>query len=139
MNQRNDKRDPIRSDSDPARPAGTLSGLIASVRVFAERLFNLVTLEVKQAGVSLALMLGFAVAAAVLVITGWLALIALIVVALVEYDVMGWPWVLLIAALSSFAGAAVLVVLLVQRSKDLLFTATRRQLQPNRTHGSQHE
>ncbi len=116
-----------RNDEEP-RPAGTLSALIESVRAVGDRLFNLVALEGKQAGVSLAFMLGFAVAAAVLVITGWLALIACVVVALIANDAVSWPWALVIAALLSFAGAAGLVVLLIQRSKDLLFTATRRQL-----------
>ncbi len=136
MNERNDEREP--PPSDPTRPAGTVSALIGSVRVFAERLFSLVTLEGKQAGVSLAFMVGFAVAAAVLAITGWLALVACVVVALVEQDVMGWPWALVIAALMSFAGAAGLVFLLMQRSKDLLFTATRRQLRRDRTNEAEH-
>ncbi|MEJ7667561.1 MAG: phage holin family protein [Casimicrobiaceae bacterium] len=125
MNKRNDE-EPL--PTDPTRPAGTLSALIESVRAVGDRLFGLVALEGKQAGVSLAFMLGFAVAAAVLVITGWLALIACVVVALTANDVVSWPWALVIAALLSFAGAAGLVVLLILRSKDLLFTATRRQL-----------
>ncbi len=111
-----------------ASPAGTISALIASLRKFGDQLLTLVTLEGKRAGTSLAFMLGFAVAAAALVVTGWLALIACIVVALVANDIVGWPWALLLAALFSFAGAAGLVVLLIQRSNDLLFTATRRQL-----------
>ncbi|MBA3504346.1 MAG: phage holin family protein [Betaproteobacteria bacterium] len=130
MNKRNDE-EPL--PTDPTRPAGTLSALIESVRAVGDRLFSLVALEGKQAGVSLAFMLGFGVAAAVLVITGWLALIACVVVALVENDIMGWPWALVIAAFLSFAGAAGLVVLLMQRSKDLLFTATRRQLRSDQT------
>jgi len=119
--------------SDVAPPAGTLSALIAAVRQYGERLLSLVILEGKQAGLSLALMLGMAVAAGVLVITGWLAIIACIVVALVANDVIGWTWALVIAALLSFAGAAGLIVLLMQRSDDLLFTATRRQFRPRGT------
>jgi uncharacterized membrane protein YqjE len=137
MNERNHGREPLPSDA--SRPAGTVSALIASVRVFVDRLFTLVTLEGKQAGVSLAFMLGFAVAAAVLVISGWLALIACVVVALILNDVVGWPWALVIAALFCFAGAAGVVVLLMQRSKDLLFTATRRQLGLDRTREASHE
>jgi len=130
MNEQADKPKP--SPREAAPPAGTVSALIAAVKVFGDRVFRLVTLEGKQAGVSLAFMLGFGVAAAILLVTGWLALIACIVAALVENDVMGWVWSLLIAALLSFAGAAALAMLLIKRSKDLLFTATRRQLWPER-------
>lgn len=136
MIEPDDEREPLPSS---ARPAGTASALIAAVRVFGDRLFSLVTLEGKQAGISLAFMLGFGVAAAVLVITGWLALIACVVVALVENDVMGWPWALVLAAFLSFAGAAGLVVLLIQRSEDLLFAATRRQLRMEQTTETEHE
>ena len=113
-----------------SRPEGTGSALIASVREFGNHVLNLITLEGKRAGLSLAFMVGFAVAASVLVITGWLALIACVVLALVLHDIVGWPWALLIAALLSFAGAAGLAMLLIERSKGLLFTATRRQFAP---------
>jgi hypothetical protein len=73
-------------------------------------------------------MLGFGLAAAVLIITGWIALIACVVVALVINDVIGWPLALILAAILSFAGSGGLALLIVQRSKVLLFTATRRQL-----------
>jgi hypothetical protein len=79
--------------------------LIASVRALGERFLTLVTLEGKQARLSLAWMLGLALAAAVLAITGWLALLACVVLALVQNDIVGWGWALAIAALLSFAGA----------------------------------
>src|SRR5674476_1211020 len=47
-------------------PTGSISSLIASVRALGERFLTLVTLEGKQAGLSLAWMLGLALAAAVL-------------------------------------------------------------------------
>ena len=109
-------------------PTGSVSSLIASVRALGERFLTLATLEGKQAGLSLALMLGLALAAAVLVITGWIALIAAGVLALVLNDLVGWGWALAIAALLSFAGAGGLVLMLIRRSGDLTFPATRRQL-----------
>ncbi len=120
-------------------PAGSTSSLIASVWALGERFLTLATLEGKQAGMSLALMLGLALAAAVLVITGWFALIAGAVLALVLNDVVGWGWALAIAALLSFAGAGGLVFLVVRRSRDLTFPATRRQLSRIRDGEDEHE
>jgi hypothetical protein len=111
-----------------AAPPGTVSSLTASVRVLVDRLLALAALEGRRASVSLAVMLGLALAAAVLVVTGWMAVIAAVVLALVRSGVVGWGWALAIAAVASFAGAGGLVVLLIRRSGDLTFPATRRQL-----------
>ena len=120
-------------------PTGSISSLIASVRTLGERFLTLVTLECKQAGLSLAWMLGLALAAAVLAITGWLAMLACVVLALVQNDIVGWGWALSIAALLSFAGAAGLMFMVIQRSRYLLFPATRRQLRRIPGGGNQHE
>jgi uncharacterized membrane protein YqjE len=120
-------------------PTGSISSLIASVRALGERFLTLVTLEGKQAGLSLVWMLGLALAAAVLAITGWVALLACVVLALVQNDIVGWEWALSIAALLSFAGAGGLVFMVIQRSRHLLFPATRRQLRRIRGGGNQHE
>ena len=120
-------------------PTGSISSLIASVRTLGERFLTLVTLECKQAGLSLAWMLGLALAAAVLAITGWLAMLACVVLALVQNDIIGWGWALSIAALLSFAGAGGLVFMVIQRSRYLLFPATRRQLRRIPGGGNQDE
>jgi len=120
-------------------PTGSISSLIASVRALGERFLTLVTLEGKQAGLSLAWMLGLALAAAVLAITGWLAMLACVVLALVQNDIVGWEWALSIAALLSFAGAGGLVFMVIQRSRCLLFLGTRRQLRKIRGGEDQHE
>jgi uncharacterized membrane protein YqjE len=120
-------------------PTGSISSLIASVRALGERFLTLITLEGKQAGLSLAWMLGLALAAAVLAITGWFALLACVVLALVQNEIVGWGWALSIAALLSFAGAGGLVFMVIQRSRYLLFPATRRQLRRIRGRGNQHE
>jgi hypothetical protein len=117
----------------------SMSSLIASVRALGERFFALVTLEGRQAGLSLAWMLGLALAAAVLAITAWLALLACIVLALVQNDIVGWGWALSIAALLSFAGAGGFVFMVIQKSENLLFPATRRQLRGFLGGGNQHE
>lgn len=112
----------------PAAPAGSISALIATVRTLGERLLALAAIEGRQAGLSLAWMLGLVLVAALLALTGWLALLACVVLALVQNDIVGWGWALSIAALLSFTGAGGFALLAIRRSRDLLFTATRRQL-----------
>src|SRR5665647_48621 len=86
--------------------AATLHSLIDSVRGWLDSFLDLVVLEGKKAGIGLALMLGFGVGATILLIAGWLALVGCVVVALVENDILGWVWSLLLVALLNFAGAA---------------------------------
>ena len=118
---------------------GSLAGVLAAVSALLDSFLHLVTLEAKQAGINLAFMLGFGLAAAVLIITGWIALIACVVVALVANDLISWPVALIVAAVLSFAGSGGLAVLILQRSKGLLFTATRRQLGSSGLPATQHE
>ncbi len=119
---------PEYANASPPSIAATIHSLIDGVRGWLDNFLHLVVLEGKKAGIGLALMLGFGVGAAVLFITGWLALVGCAVAALLEHDILGWAWSLLIAALLSFAGAGGLVFLAIKRSEDLLFCATRRQL-----------
>ena len=121
-------RSPEHSRASPPSHASAIHSLIDSVRGWLDNFLQLVVLEGKKAGLGLALMLGFGVGAAVLLITGWLALVGCAVIALVENDILGWAWSLLLAALLNFAGAGGLVFLAIKRSQDLLFSATRRQL-----------
>ena len=108
--------------------ASTLHSLIDSVRGWLDSFLDLVVLEGKKAGIGLALMLGFGVGATVLLTAGWFALVGCVVVALVENDILGWIWSLLLVALLNFAGAGGLMFLAIKRRQDLLFGATRRQL-----------
>ena len=116
-----------------------MSSLVASVCVLGERFITLVTLEGKLAGLSLAWMLGLALAATVLAIAGWIAFIASMVLALVLNDIVGWGWALSIASLLSFAGAGGLLCMVIPRSRNLLFPATRRQLRQILGGGDQHD
>ena len=126
-------------NASPPSIAATFHSLIDTVRGCLDNFLDLAVLEGRKAGIGLALMLGFGIGAAVLLITGWLALIACAVAALLENDILGWAWSLLIAALLSFAGAGGLVFLAIKRSKDLLFCATRRQLGLKSTPTPSHE
>jgi hypothetical protein len=122
-----DKSQEYANASPPSLPAA-IHSLIDSVRGWLDNFLHLAVLEGKRAGIGLAVMLGFSVGATILLVSGWLALVGSAVVAVVEADILGWAWSLLIAALLSFAGAGGLVFLAIRRSKDLLFNATRRQL-----------
>jgi hypothetical protein len=101
---------------------------MVSLRTLGEHFLALLTLECRQAGQSLAWMVGLALVAGVLVITGWLALLACIVLLLVHHQIVGWGWALSIAALLSFAGAGGLVCMAIRQSRHLRFAATLRQL-----------
>ena len=112
----------------PPSIGDSLHALVNSTRNWLDGLLHLVALETRKAAFGLALMIAFAVGAMVLLVTGWLALVACVVAALVENQILGWGWSLLIAALLSFAGSGGLILLTLRRSRDLLFNATRRQL-----------
>ena len=116
------------ANASPPSTTATLHSLIDSVRGWLGSFLDLVVLEGKKARIGLALMLGFGVGATVLLIAGWFALVGCVVAALVENDILGWIWSLLLVALLNFAGAGGLVFLAIKRSQDLLFSATRRQL-----------
>ena len=102
--------------------------MIKSAHRWLDDFLHLAALEGKKAAVGLAVMVGFGVGAFVLLISGWVALLGCAVAALVENDILSWAWSLLIVALLNFMGAGGLVFLAINRSKDLLFYATRRQL-----------
>ena len=123
----------------PPSTATAIHSLIDSVRAWLDSFLDLVVLEGKKAGIGLALMLGFGVGAAVLLIAGWFALVGCVVAALVENDILGWTWSLLLVALLNFALAGGLVFLAIKRSQDLLFSATRRQLGLKTVSTSSHE
>jgi hypothetical protein len=119
---------PEYANASPPSIAATVHSLIDSVRSWRDNFLQLVVLEGRKAGIGLALMLGFGVGAVALLISGWLSLVGCVIVALVENDILGWVWSLLLAALLSFAGVGGFVFLAIRRSQDLLFSATRRQL-----------
>jgi uncharacterized membrane protein YqjE len=112
----------------PSPDAVTFSSFWQSLSALVESFLRLVVLEAKQAANGLAFMLAFALAGAVLVVTGWLALIAWVVALLVQHEIVGLAAGLFIAAVLSIGGAAALFLLLIRRGKSLTFEATRRQL-----------
>lgn len=117
----------------PSLAAASVSSLLASLHAVAGRFLTLVTVEGRQAGLRLLLMLGLALLAAGLAITGCLGLLAGIVVALVQNGIVSLGLALGLVALLSFCGAGGLVLMLMRGSPKPLFAATRRQLTLQRT------
>jgi hypothetical protein len=127
------------ASASPVSTAAAIHLFIASVRNWLYSLLDLVVLEGKKASFGLALMLVFAVGAVALLAIGWLALVGCAVAALVENKILGLTWSLLLVALLNFGAAGGLVLLAIQRSQDILFSATRRHLGLKSVSTSSHE
>ncbi len=108
-----------------ASPRPSVSQLIDDVRAALAARLNLFELEAKRAARSAALMLAFAVAAALLGITAWLILIGALIYGVIA---VGVSWVVAaIAAIALHAIAAFFLVRAVRSLVDnLTFAATRR-------------
>ena len=88
---------------------------------------HLVTLEAQRAGVALVWMVVSAIAAALLVATGWVGLMAAVAMGAM---LIGVPPITAVVAVALFnlAAAGGLVYLCIGMSRALLFPATQRQL-----------
>ena len=103
------------------------SNVAASVRRTSSALLDLLTLEARRAGLSLAWMVALGVGAGVLGVTAWLGLVAALVLGLVAVGVS--PIVaLLLLVVVNLVGGAIAVWVCIRMSKDLLFPSSRRQL-----------
>jgi hypothetical protein len=101
--------------------------LWTALTAWAGEIAELVTLETKQAGRGLALMFACAVAGAILAVSAWFAILASVLLWIVEMG-LPWPLALAMAALANLTGAGALIYILMRLSGHLLFVATRRQL-----------
>ena len=106
---------------------GEVSNVISSARRVATGMVDLVVLEGRRAGLALAWMLGLGVAAAILGVTAWLGLMAVAALALMAAG-LSPIWAVLLVVVLNLAAAGGAVFVCLKKSKDLLFTASRRQL-----------
>lgn len=100
--------------------------LLSSVQLVIAKSLDLLAMETQRASLSLTWMFALASVLAVLVITAWLGLMAVLALTAVAY---GWSWIaaiLVLVAINSCAAVGV-IFWCQQLSKDLLFAATRRQ------------
>jgi len=104
-----------------------ISRAAAAARETFASLLDLVTLEARRAGVAVAWMLAGSVAAALLGVTAWLALVAALAMWIVA---LGFPAIgaVLAIAVVSVAAAAGLMYRCIAATRALRFPATRRQL-----------
>ncbi len=106
---------------------GEVSDVLSSARRVATGMVDLVVLEGRRAGIALAWMLALGVAAAILGVTAWLGLMAVAALALMAAG-LAPIWAMLLVVVLNLGVAAGAVFVCIKKSKDLLFTASRRQL-----------
>jgi uncharacterized membrane protein YqjE len=117
-------------DVPPQQPAsvlGVAQQLLDDLRGALQARAHLFALEAQRAGMALVLMALFGVVAALLLVTAWFCLWALVIAVAVA---LGAPlWVVLLVALVLSLGAAWLLVTMVRaEARHLLFPASVRQL-----------
>jgi hypothetical protein len=111
-------------------PAGVfeaLSSALAGARTALSSFLDLVALEARRAGLALMWMMAMGVVAAVFIVVAWLGLMAALAMCAVAWGFPPIAAVSMIAAIHLLAGA-VLIYLCIGMSRDLLFSATRRQV-----------
>ncbi len=99
-----------------------------SARALLSNTAELVGLELRHAGISLALIVGLGVMVGLLAASLWFLLLAALIIWLVEGLLINWPASLLIAALINVVLGIGLAFGIKYFSKGLLFEASRRQL-----------
>lgn len=119
----------MESESKPASEGllSAVTGIFGSLRRVAGNFIELVTQEVRRAGLTLMWLVALATVAALLIVTAWLGLMVVLALWIVS---LGTTWVVAIAlvALANLLAACVVIVIGILLSRNLLFPATRRQI-----------
>jgi uncharacterized membrane protein YqjE len=108
-----------------------LSGAFSGARGLLSNILDLFTLEARRAGLTLVLMLACGAVGAILVVAAWLGLMAALALWAVAHGISLEAAVAAVA-FANLALAGALFWLCAKVSRDLLFSATRRQLRPAR-------
>ena len=108
-----------------------LSGALAGARDLLSDILDLFTLEARRAGLTLALMVACGAIGAILVAAAWLGLMAALALWAVAAGIT-WQAAVAAVAFANLAVAGALFWLCARVSRSLLFSATRRQLRPDR-------
>lgn len=120
------------TQSPPHSVLDELSDTFASARRVISDFLELLSLEARRAGLTLVWMVACGAVAAILVVTAWLGLMAALALWAVS---LGIPWVtaVMVISLANLVAAAIMTSVCIRMSRDLLFPATRRQLEPKPT------
>jgi uncharacterized membrane protein YqjE len=120
---------PGHASGDPgtARLGDAINTVLSSVRRTAADFFELLSLELHRAGVTLMWMLALSTFGVLLVVTAWLGLMAGLALWLISFD---WPAAAVVSgiALANLLGGAAIFYWCIRASSDLLLPATRRQV-----------
>ncbi len=104
-----------------------LSHTLASARAAVSHFLDLMSLEARRAGLALMWMVALGFVAAVCLVAAWLGLMAALAMWAVSLGFPGVAAAIVLAVLNLLAGA-VLIHRCIGMSRDLLFSATRRQV-----------
>lgn len=104
-----------------------LSSAVASARAALSNFLDLLSLEARRAGLALMWMVVWAVVAAICIVGAWLGLMAALAMWAVSLGFPPLAAVIAVAVINLIAGA-VLIYVCIRASRDLLFSATRRQV-----------
>lgn len=115
----------------PHRVLDEVSDTFASARRVIADFLELLALETRRAGLTLVWMVACGAVAAILVVTAWLGFMAALALWAVS---LGFPWgaAVTVISLANFLAATIMTSVCIRKSRDLLFTATRRQLEAKR-------
>jgi uncharacterized membrane protein YqjE len=111
----------------PAGVIGELSNVFTTVRATVSSFLDLISLETRRAGIALMWMVVIGLIAAICIGAAWLGLMAVIAMCAVSLGLTPIAAVIAVAVINLIAGAA-LIYAGIGISRDLLFSATRRQL-----------
>lgn len=104
-----------------------LSSALASARAALSNFLDLMSLEARRAGLALMWMVAWGLVAAVCIVAAWLGLMAALAMWAVSLGFPALAAVIAVAVINLVAGA-VLIYVCIGMSRDLLFSATRRQM-----------
>jgi uncharacterized membrane protein YqjE len=117
------------SATQPKSPSisGEIVNTIAAIRRVISNFLDLATLEARRAGITFMWMVACGAIAAILAVTAWLSLVGAVAMWAVSYGI-SWTAVFMAIALVNLLAAALILSICVSMSRDLLFSATRRQV-----------
>lgn len=111
----------------PAGVLDELAGAFSSARAALAGILELMSLEARRAGLALMWMVVWGFVAAICIVAAWLGLSAALAMWAVS---LGWAPIAAVAAVAAInlLAGGILVYVCIGMSRDLLFSATRRQV-----------